>query len=57
MAYISVPEFLQTTKAYASQTFLTIESYTILALVYLMICFVLSMLVKIVERKLNRHRR
>lgn len=57
MAYISVPEFLQTTKSYASQTFLTIESYTILAIVYLMICFVLSMCIRIVERRLNRHRR
>lgn len=57
MAYISVPEFLQTTKSYASQTFLTIESYTILAIVYLMICFVLSMGVRLIERRLNHHRR
>ena len=56
MAYITAPEFLQTTKAYTSQTFLTIESYTILALVYLVICLASSFLIKFCERKLNRHR-
>lgn len=57
MAYITAPEFLQTTKAYTSQTFLTIESYTILAGVYLVICLILSFLIKFCERKLNRHKR
>lgn len=57
MAYITAPEFLQTTKAYTSQTFLTIESYTILAGVYLVICLILSFLLKFCERKLNRHKR
>ena len=56
MAYITAPEFLQTTKAYTSQTFLTIESYTILALVYLVICLASSFLIKFCERKLNRHK-
>lgn len=56
MAYITAPEFLQTTKAYTSQTFLTIESYSILALVYLVICLASSFLIKFCERKLNRHK-
>lgn len=56
MAYITAPEFLQTTKAYTSQTFLTIESYTILALVYLVICLASSFIIKFCERKLNRHK-
>jgi polar amino acid transport system permease protein len=57
MAYITAQEFLMTTKAYTAQTFLTIESYTILAAVYLIICVPLAILVKILERKLNKGRR
>lgn len=57
MAYITAQEFLMTTKAYTAQTFLTIESYTILAGVYLVICIPLAFLVKVVERKLNKGRR
>lgn len=57
LAYIAVPEFITKTKTYNAQTFLTIESYTILAMVYLMICIPLSGLVKILERSLNKHRR
>jgi polar amino acid transport system permease protein len=57
MAYITAQEFLMTTKAYTAQTFLTIESYTILAAVYLIICIPLAILVKILERKLNKSRR
>jgi polar amino acid transport system permease protein len=54
MAYITAPEFLLVTKAYTSQTFLTIESYTILAVVYLVICIPLSWLVKMLENKFNK---
>ncbi len=57
MAYITAQEFLMTTKAYTAQTFLTIESYTILAGVYLIICLPLAFLVKLLERKLNKGRR
>lgn len=57
MAYITAQEFLMTTKAYTAQTFLTIESYTILALVYLCICIPLALLVKFVERKTNKSMR
>jgi His/Glu/Gln/Arg/opine family amino acid ABC transporter permease subunit len=57
MAYITVPEFLLTTKAYCTQTFLTIESYTLLAGVYLIICIPLGILAKFVERKCNQNRR
>ena len=56
MAYITAPELLQTTKAYISQTFTTIESYSILAVVYLVICLILSGLLKVAERKLVRRR-
>ncbi len=54
MAYITAPELLLVTKAYTSQTFLTIESYTILAVVYLIICIPLSWLVKLLEKKFNK---
>ncbi|HAH62516.1 MAG TPA: amino acid ABC transporter permease [Treponema sp.] len=57
MAYITVPEFLLTTKAYCTQTFLTIESYTILALVYLVICIPLGILTKYIERRCNQSKR
>ena len=57
MAYITAQEFLMTTKAYTSQTFLPIESYTILAGVYLIICIPLSILVKYIEKICNRSRR
>lgn len=57
MAYITAQEFLMTTKAYTSQTFLTIESYTILAGVYLVICIPLALLVKYVERISNKSKR
>lgn len=57
MSYITAPEFLQTAKAYTSQTFLTIESYTILAVVYLVICIPLGILAKYIERKTSIGRR
>lgn len=57
MAYIAAQEFLITTKAYTAQTFLTIESYTILAGVYLIICIPLAWGVKQIERRLNVSRR
>ncbi|MDD3185839.1 MAG: amino acid ABC transporter permease [Anaerostipes sp.] len=54
LAYITVAELLLRTKAYTSQTFLTIESYTILAGAYLVISVPLSQLVRIIERKMKR---
>ena len=57
MAYVTAPELLMTTKAYTAQTFLTIESYTILAGVYLIICIPLGFATKMLERRLNKGRR
>ncbi len=54
LAMISVQELLLRTKTYASQTFLTVEAYTILALVYLMLSIPLSQLSAVVERRLKR---
>lgn len=54
LAMISVQELLLRTKTFASQTFLTVEAYTILALVYLVLSIPLSQLSRIVERKLKR---
>jgi His/Glu/Gln/Arg/opine family amino acid ABC transporter permease subunit len=56
LAMISVQELLLRTKTYASQTFLTVEAYTLLAGVYLVISIPLSQLSKIVERRLKRIR-
>ncbi len=56
LAMISVQELLLRTKTYASQTFLTVEAYTILALVYLCLSIPLSYLSRMVERMLKRAR-
>ncbi len=56
LAMITVQELLLRTKTFASQTFLTVEAYTILALVYLVISIPLSQLSKIVERRLKQVR-
>ncbi|MBP1736363.1 MAG: amino acid transporter rane protein, family [Oscillospiraceae bacterium] len=56
LAMIAVQELLLRTKTYASQTFLTVEAYTILAIVYLIISLPLSQLCKIIERRLKRVR-
>ncbi|PRR81513.1 amino acid ABC transporter permease [Clostridium vincentii] len=54
LAYISVNEILLRTQSYASQSFLTIESYTLLAIFYLMLSLPLSQLVKLVEKKMQK---
>ncbi len=56
LAMITVQELLLRTKTYASQTFLTVEAYTILALVYLVLSLPLSQLSRIVERRLKQVR-
>ncbi|MGG5252313.1 amino acid ABC transporter permease [Neobacillus sp. SM06] len=55
LAFITVYELLLRTQAYASQTFLTIESYTILALAYLVLSLPLAQVVRVLERRLARH--
>lgn len=54
-AFITLGEIILTTQAYASQTFLTIESYTIAALIYLVISFPLGRGVRALERRMSRH--
>ena len=56
LAMISVQELLLRTKTFASQTFLTVEAYTLLALVYLVISVPLSRVSVILEKRL-KHRR
>lgn len=57
LAYVTVNELLLRTQTYASQTFNTIESYTLLAVCYLIISVPLSRLVRQLEIKLNRKKR
>ena len=57
LAYVAVNELLLRTQSFASQTFFTIESYTYLALAYLVISIPLSHLVKFIEYKLKTNRR
>lgn len=54
LAMISVQELLLRAKTFASQTFLTVEAYTMLAAVYLIISLPLSQLCKILEHRLKR---
>lgn len=53
LSAISVQELLLRTKTFTSQTFLTVEGYTILALVYLIISIPLSQICKLLERRLK----
>lgn len=55
LAFITVSELLLISQTYASSTFLTIESYTILALAYLLISVPLSQLMNLVDRRLQRN--
>ncbi|MCI1858507.1 MAG: amino acid ABC transporter permease [Sporolactobacillus sp.] len=55
LAFITVNELLLRTQAYASQTFLTIESYTLLAIAYLIISLPLSQIVRLTEKRLSKH--
>ena len=57
LASISVAEMLLVTKNYAASTFQTIESYTLLALLYLAISLPLSQVVRILEKRMNRTKR
>lgn len=54
-AFITLGEIILTTQAYASQTFLTIESYTIAALIYLIVSIPLGQGARVLERRLSRH--
>ena len=53
LSCIAVSELLLRTQAYASQTFQTVESYTYLAIAYLIISLPLAQLVKYVEKKIR----
>ncbi|MFT8362752.1 MAG: amino acid ABC transporter permease [Sporolactobacillus sp.] len=55
LAFITVNELLLRTQAYASQTFLTIESYTLLAVAYLVLSLPLSQVVRLLEKRLSKH--
>jgi His/Glu/Gln/Arg/opine family amino acid ABC transporter permease subunit len=54
-AFITLQEIILTTQAYASQTFNTIEAYTLAALVYLVLSIPLGQGVRVLERRLTRH--
>ncbi|AGK53485.1 amino acid ABC transporter permease [Bacillus sp. 1NLA3E] len=55
LAFITVNELLLRTQSYASQTFLTIESYTLLAVAYLIISLPLAQIIRLLERRLLKH--
>lgn len=53
LSYVALPELLLITRTFASQTFHTIEGYTLLALVYLVLSVPLSLIIKYIEKRLN----
>ncbi|MGJ7922060.1 amino acid ABC transporter permease [Neobacillus sp. LXY-4] len=55
LAFITVNELLLRTQSYASQTFLTIESYTLLAVAYLLISLPMAQIIRLLERRLLKH--
>lgn len=55
VAFITLQEIILTTQSYSSQTFLTIESYTLAALAYLILSIPLGYGVRVLERRLNQH--
>jgi len=55
LSYVTVNELLLRTQAFASQTFLTIESYTLLAVAYMALSLPLSKIVKIIEMKIKNN--
>ncbi len=55
LSYVALQELLMRTKTFASQTFHTIEGYTLVAAVYLLISIPLSLIIKYMERKLKQH--
>ncbi|MBD7911002.1 amino acid ABC transporter permease [Clostridium cibarium] len=54
LAYVSVSELLLRTQSYASQSFLTIESYTLLAVFYLILSLPLAQVIKLVEKRIQK---
>ena len=53
LSLITVSEITLRAETYASQSFLTIESYSILALTYFIISFPLAKLVRIIEKRMS----
>lgn len=54
LSYVALQELLMRTKTFASQTFHTIEGYTLVAVVYLLISVPLSLIIKYLERRLKQ---
>lgn len=53
LSYVALQEMLLVTKTFASQTFHTIEAYTLLAIAYLIISVPLSLIVKYMEKRMK----
>ena len=53
-SFISVPELFYKTSSLIEETFRPLEFYTVLALLYLALILPLSIVVQLVERRLNQ---
>jgi polar amino acid transport system permease protein len=55
VSILAVADMLRRGREYASETFAYFETYTMIALIYLLITLVLSKLVSLMEERLSRH--
>ena len=54
---LGVQDITQLGKVYSASTFKFFETYNIVALLYLFMTITLSMLVRLMEKRLSRHKR
>ncbi len=52
-----MPDLMQRARSFASKSYCYFESYTVVALVYLIITLILSKIVSIIEARLNHYDR
>ena len=55
ISILAVPDLLRRGREFASESFLYFDTYTLIAVVYLIITLVLSKMVSIMEERLSRH--
>ena len=57
VSVIGMPDLMQRARSFASKSYCYFESYTVVALVYLIITLILSKIVSIIEARLNHYDR
>ena len=55
VAILAVPELTQQGRIFASNTYRPLETYTTIAVLYLTMTLFLSLLVRVIERRMHYH--